>query len=268
MVSDEDIKAYSDDGVVCIRGLLDAGWVARIIAAIDRVEQNPGPFRERYAPDQPGMFFSEKFMWTYDPDFRALAFESPAAEIAGTLMQATKINLFYDHLMVKEPGAVAPTPWHQDMNYWPVEGDQICSMWIAFDEVGLDNGGLEFVRGSHHTGERYQFVDFRGKDVSEESEFAPLPDIESDRDAYDIVTWNLQPGDALVFHGLTLHGARSNDTAEYRRRALSVRWTGDDMCFIRRQKMIALPHDPGLEPGDKLDCELFPVVWPHAKSSP
>ena len=35
------------------------------------------------------------------------------------------------------------------MNYWPAEGRQICSMWMAFDTVELDNGGLEFVRGSH-----------------------------------------------------------------------------------------------------------------------
>jgi len=267
MISAEDIKAYAEDGVVCVRGLLDADWVARMIAAIDRVEDNPGPFRERYAPDEPGMFFSEKFMWTFDADFRALAFESPAAEVAGALMAATKINLFYDHLMVKEPGAVAPTPWHQDMNYWPAEGDQICSMWMAFDEVGLDNGGMEFVRASHRTGQRYQFVDFRGEDASEESEFAPLPDIESDRDAYDIVAWDLQPGDALVFHGLTLHSARANATAEHRRRALSVRWTGEDMRYIHRRKMIKLIRDPGLSPGDPLDSDLFPVVWTQSDNA-
>ena len=56
MISAEDIQAFADDGVVCIRGLLNADWVARIIDAIDRVENNPGPFRERYAPDEPGVF--------------------------------------------------------------------------------------------------------------------------------------------------------------------------------------------------------------------
>ncbi len=263
LVSGADVDAFARDGVVCIRGLLDAAWVARMIGAIDRIEHNPGPFRECYSPGDTGTFFSEKFMWTFDPDFRAFVFDSPAAEVAGRLMGATKINVFYDHLMVKEPGEVSPTPWHQDLNYWPAEGWQICSMWVAFDTVDLNNGGLEFVRGSHRGKTRYQPFDFRGDGALETDEFAPLPDIESHREDHDIVSWDLEPGDAVVFHALVLHGARSNATADRRRRALSTRWAGDDMRYIQRKKMIRLLREPGLAPGDPLDCELFPVVWPR-----
>ena len=102
LMADTDIDTFARDGVVCIRGLLDAAWIERMIGAIDRIEHNPGPFRERYNPDSAGMFFSEKFMWTFDADFRAFVFDSPAAAVAGRLMGATKINVFYDHLMVKE----------------------------------------------------------------------------------------------------------------------------------------------------------------------
>ncbi len=263
LVGSDDIDAFARDGVVCIRGLLDAAWIERMIGAIDRIEHNPGPFRERYNPDSSGVFFSEKFMWTFDPDFRAFIFDSPAAGVAGRLMGATKINVFYDHLMVKEPGADSPTPWHQDLNYWPAEGRQICSMWMAFDTVRLDNGGLEFVRGSHLGKARYQPFDFRGDGAMETDEFAPLPDIENHREDYDIVSWDLEPGDAVVFHALILHSARANATADRRRRALSTRWAGDDMRYIERKKTIRLLYDPGLAPGDPLDCELFPVVWPR-----
>ena len=71
LIGDADVDAFTRDGVVCIRGLLDAAWIERMIGAIDRIEHKPGPFRERYNPDCSGMFFSEKFMWTFDPDFRA-----------------------------------------------------------------------------------------------------------------------------------------------------------------------------------------------------
>ena len=263
MISAADINNYTSDGVVCIRKLINAPWVHRMLDAIDRLERNPGPFREDYAPDALGTFFSEKFMWTFDQDFRALVFESPAAEVASALMMATQINMFYDHLMVKEPGAQSVTPWHQDLNYWPAEGRQICSMWIAFDDVGLENGGLEFVRGSHLGEVRYQPFDFKGDRPLETSEFEPLPDIEGHRDHYDIVSWELEPGDALVFHALTLHGGRANTSTNDRRRAVSVRWAGEDVRYVRREKMIKLPHDPGLCLGDPLDCELFPVVWPR-----
>ena len=69
--------AFARDGVVCVRGLLDDAWVARLRRAIDRVERNPGPFRERYSPGDPGAFMSEKFLWTFDADFRAVVFDSP-----------------------------------------------------------------------------------------------------------------------------------------------------------------------------------------------
>ena len=259
-VTAQDIAAYEKDGVVRVRGLLDSAWVERLHAAIDRVESNPGEFREQYAPGTPGHFLSDKFMWARDPDFRAYAFDSAAPEVAGRLMQADKINLFYDHLMIKEPGTSAPTPWHQDMNYWPAEGDQICSIWLALDRTGLDNGGMEFVLGSHRAGSRYRPFDFRGTGSVETDEFEPLPDVEGNRQAFNIKDFDLEPGDAVVFHGLTLHGAPGNKLTR-RRRALSVRFTGDDVRFIQRKKMIRLLKDPGLKPGDPLDSELFPVVW-------
>jgi ectoine hydroxylase-related dioxygenase (phytanoyl-CoA dioxygenase family) len=262
-LSADAIAAYARDGVVRVRNLLNAAWVERMRAAVDRVEKNPGRFRERYAPDGPGHFLSDKFMWTRDPDFRAYAFDSPAPWVAGQLMQASKVNLFYDHLMIKEPGTTSPTPWHQDLNYWPAEGDQICSIWLALDRVGLDNGGMEFVLGSHRSGRRYRPFDFRGTTAVETDEFEPLPDVDSHRQDFEIGSFDLEPGDAVVFHALMLHGAPGNNSTR-RRRALSVRFTGEDARFVQRKKMITLLRDPGLKPGDPLDSELFPVVWRRA----
>ena len=142
-----DVETFARDGAVCVRGLLDDAWVDRMRQAIDRVESIPGPFRERYSPDDPGAFLSDKFLWTLDSDFRAAALDSQAAEAACRLMRASRVNVFYDHLMVKEPGAVSRTPWHQDLNYWPVEGEQVCSVWIAFDHIDRSNGAMEFVAG-------------------------------------------------------------------------------------------------------------------------
>ena len=81
---------------------------------------------------------------------------------------------------------------------------------------------------------------------------------------FEILSWDLEPGDAVVFSALTLHAAAGNATAARRRRALSTRWTGDDARFVRRKKMITLIRDPGLKPGDPLDSDLLPVVWRHA----
>ena len=39
-----------------------------------------------------------------------------------------------------------------------------------------------------------------------EYEDVPVQDIEEGR--HDILSWECQPGDVVVFHGLTLHGAK------------------------------------------------------------
>ena len=41
----------------------------------------------------------------------------------------------------------------------------------------------------------------------DEGAFGEVPDVEADRDAYDILGWPLEPGDAAAFNMLTLHAA-------------------------------------------------------------
>jgi len=80
-------------------------------------------------------------------------------------------------------------------------------------------------------------------------------------DAHEILGWAMEPGDAIVFHALTLHGAPGNHTAN-RRRAYSTRWLGEDARYATRPGEISpLIEGHGLSPGDPMECESFPVVW-------
>jgi ectoine hydroxylase-related dioxygenase (phytanoyl-CoA dioxygenase family) len=273
-ITEQNIVDFNKDGVVCLRRVLDDGWVDRMQGAVDHITENPGPMRESYYPDRPGDFFSEKFLWTVDEDFRSYAFESPVAAAVGRLMGTRRLNFFYDHLLVKEPGTDSATEWHQDSNFWPFSGSQIATLWAPLDRATRDNGVLEFVRGSHLWHDRPMsrptiFGDRDGKpeDVTDEGaglvdDTAEQPDIQNNRDQFDIVSWDLDPGDALVFTGLTLHYASGNPT-EGRRRGLATRWLGDDIRFLRKKKMLKMIRDPGLKDGSRVDCDLFPVVW-HA----
>jgi ectoine hydroxylase-related dioxygenase (phytanoyl-CoA dioxygenase family) len=187
-------------------------------------------------------------------------------------MRARKVNFFYDHLLVKEPGTEAPTGWHQDQNYWPFSGRDICSIWAPLDAVDRHNGTLEFVAGSHRWHDRPmtrkplfgrrpgQPQDLADADAAAVDDGPPQPDIEADRGAYRILCWDLEPGDAVAFTGMTLHYASANP-GRGRRRALSTRWLGDDIRFLRKQRMLQMIREPGLRTGDAVDCELFPAVW-------
>eukprot|EP00058_Branchiostoma_floridae_P027272 XP_002612763.1 hypothetical protein BRAFLDRAFT_97256 [Branchiostoma floridae] len=71
--------------------------------------------------------------------------------------------------------------------------------------------------------------------------FRDVPDIDGDRDKYDILTWDVQPGDCIVFHMKTLHGAPANPSLSLRRRVVSTRWVGDDAVLAERPWEVSPP---------------------------
>ncbi len=89
-----------------------------------------------------------------------------------------------------------------------------------------------------------------------------MPDIDAHRADYRLLSWDLEPGDAIAFHFLTVHGAPGNLSVN-RRRAFASRWLGDDAVYAVRHGETSPPF-PGLEqrlkPGDPLAAEEFPLV--------
>ncbi|HEY1837370.1 MAG TPA: phytanoyl-CoA dioxygenase family protein [Rhizomicrobium sp.] len=263
-VTAAEIEAYDADGVVCLRGMFDAGWIDRLRVEVDDVLAAPSRHAEEYVADgKSGRFFGDLDLWKRLPAFRDYAMHSPAAAIAGHVMGAGKVNIFYDQLLVKEPATQERTPWHQDQPYWAVSGWQVCSVWLPLDVVPKETC-VEFVRGSHRWGPHcpHHFADgtpYRDTGLPQ------LPDIASNRSSYEIASWALEPGDCLVFQAMIVHGAPGNASTQHRRRALSTRWTGDDARYERRQGEIAIPlEDPGLAHGAMMDSDAFPVLWRRA----
>ncbi len=262
-ISEAEIAAYRRDGAVCLRGLFDREWLTLLAEAVDRNMAEPGPHAHFYTgAGEPGLFFGDYCNWRRIEGYRRFAFGSPAAAIAGRLMGANKVNFFHEHVLVKEPGTADRTPWHHDQPYWVVDGDQVCSIWLPLDPVARAVS-VEFVAGSHRWGKWFtpkRFVD-HADHPSNEGE--SVPDIDADRDAYRLIGWDLEPGDCIVFHALTVHGAPGNSSAVRRRRAVATRWTGDDARFVRRDGFMSPPfEDVTRAPGAPMDCDTFPVVIP------
>jgi len=259
-IPEEARAAYARDGVACVRAAFSKAWLDFLAGAMERAMASPGPHAEEYAAaGGAGRFFGDIELAQRLPEFRRFALESPAARIAAVIMGASRVNFFYDQLLVKEPGTSERTPWHQDQPYWAVSGYQVCSVWLALDPVP-EEVSVEYVCGSHRWPEfsPYHFADgtpYAGTGLP------PLPDIEGHRDQYRIARFAMQPGDCLVFQAMIVHGAPGN-SGRHRRRALATRWAGDDARYCRRTGEVAIPTaDPGLDHGARLDCERFPLIW-------
>ena len=78
--------------------------------------------------------------------------------------------------------------------------------------------------------------------------------------SYDIISWGCELGDAIAFNYSTVHAAYGNNSNN-RRRAFSIRFTGDDATYIKRKGEMSPPFpDLNLKNNDILDCETFPVL--------
>lgn len=268
-LSPELIDAYQLDGAVCVRNVFDADDVGRVAGFIDSWMARPGDHFRDFGGDGDSPFFSDVFGWARDPDYGAWLKGAKLGQIAASLMQTPEARLYFDHLLVKEPGGTAKTPWHQDAPYWPMSGQQCLSGWIAVDPVNSESGAVEYIRGSHRSGKIYAPEAFQGDGSLQNSELVELPDIDSSRGDFDIVSWELEPGDVVFHHCLTLHGAPANQRSDRRRRGLAIRFIGPDIRFAMHDG-IAIPMQryfedlaPEIGPGDAFSGEKFPVVWPQ-----
>jgi ectoine hydroxylase-related dioxygenase (phytanoyl-CoA dioxygenase family) len=188
-----------------------------------------------------------KFLWMHDDNVLAALAELDVARRAGELLSASRVHLLYDEIFAKPPGHSLPTPWHQDQPHWPLSGRQLCSVWLALDPVTMATGALRYLAGSHQDGTR-------------------LPAGEPGPDPLDAAwarerTYALEPGDAVVHHGMTVHSSYANTDDVNARRAYVTRWAGDDVRYSGAAGRMSFVAGSALTDGDELGPPFFPELW-------
>ncbi len=259
LVDADQVAAFRRDGVVLIRGLF-RDQVDLLRDGVARNMAEPGPYAaENLKPGETGRFFDDYCNWTRIPEFAEAIRGSAAAEVAADLMGSDRVQLFHDHVLVKEPGTSKPTPWHQDGPYYFVEGAQTVSFWSPLDPVGAAT--LRCVAGSHLWARPVLPTRWLSEETfyADSEAYRPVPD--PDAEGMEIREWAMEPGDAVAFHYMTLHGARGNSAAT-RRRAFSLRLIGDDARYVERPGRTSPPFPGhGMTAGQRLRDDWFPVIF-------
>ncbi|WP_114946848.1 phytanoyl-CoA dioxygenase family protein [Microvirga calopogonii] len=259
-ISAAEIARFNADGVVCLRGLFQVRWVEALARFVEQIARDPAQLRGAAVP--PTTFLGDSFLWKTFDECRDFAYGSPAAHIAQQLLGSQRINLLFDQLFVKPAGCAVATPWHHDHTFWPLSGTQIMTIWMALGDIKSDNSALEFVRGSHRWGKRYKAVRPDRLAYLLESALDDPPDVEARRSDYDIVSWDMEPGDVLAFDAFVLHGSPANHSI-VSRHAFATRWAGDDVRFAPGPATMPLNWRHGLRPGSPLGGPLFPQILPR-----
>jgi ectoine hydroxylase-related dioxygenase (phytanoyl-CoA dioxygenase family) len=225
------------------------------------MESGRGRVREAKVEDGQGRFYLNAYLADVDARFAPLHDASPAPEIAARLMRADTVRFFYDQLFIKAPGTSAPTPWHNDLPFWPFQGQDLVSIWIALTPVSKETSGVQYVAGSHRWNRMFRAVtpDYDPRFIDQK--LPVCPDYGAQDDVRTLC-WDMQPGDVLCHHPMTVHGASGNRSTTQARIGLSIRYLGADVRWDPRPHTMTLRREPRVAPGAfPADDEALPIVW-------
>ena len=268
-ITDSVISEFNEDGVVMVENVLHPEWLLLLELGLQRVLNNSSQEMHLFFKGQEGEFIETIRNFEVIPEIRRLIYDSPIADLIGKLINSENLWLYSDEFFIKQGGNSARTPWHQDTPFWPISGTQIASAWISLDHLTSDEC-LEYVAGSHHD---TIYDGFNPAKVNEDptlphygKEFPPLPDIEKNREAFDIRSWEITPGDVIFAHPSVLHGGGPTGPSS-QRRAITIRIYGDDILYASRpETKPTVPLTPGLSlsltPGDPLRSPWYPRIRP------
>lgn len=242
---------------VCSPGEIEAyGPVIRDAAFRYNRETRPLEERETYGK----AFLQIGNIWRKDEDVARFVLARRFAKVAADLLEVEAVRIYHDQALFKEAGG-GPTPWHQDMYYWPLDTDRTVTMWMPLADVPVEVGSMMFASGSHELGFLGEFP------ISDESEAAFARMVE-ERGLQVQTHGSLAAGDATFHHGWVLHAAPANPTGNLRA-VMTVIYYADGVSVVEPvppfQQMDLERWLPGCEPGSPAHSYRNPVVWPEQK---
>jgi len=258
-LSSEEIDSYKNQGAIVIKNVFSP-WIDLLRTGFEKVLKEPGPHARENVKNQEGRFFEDYCNWQRITEFKKFADESLAAQIVAEATGSKSIQLFHEHIFVKDPGTVKKTPWHQDMPYYCVDGNDTGSFWIPLDPITKDNS-LQILLGSHKLPKLVRPTKWSNNQpwYSNDDNFMDMPDITTM--GKNILKPEMSLGDAILFNFKVLHSSPGN-SENIPRKAFSMRFIGDDVKYVDRGGETSPPFkNIDLKIGSKMREDWFPVVW-------
>lgn len=253
------VEAFARDGHCCVRALATAeecaAFLPEIQAGVDRWHPEPTPLDER---DTYGRAFLQALaLRSIHPPVRGFVDSPRFARVAAELMGVDGVRLYHDQALFKEPGG-GRTPWHQDQNYWPLDTDDVVTMWMPLVDLDPAVGSMTFIDGSHLDG------DVGAGEISDASDAAIERAIDEGRRS-TTSHGALRAGDATFHRGWTIHSAGPNPT-DRMRPVMTIIWFADGARVTEptspEQQFDLKTWLGNAEPGSRADRESNPLLWP------
>ncbi len=261
VLENEQITSYRDNGYLAV-DLLDHTelevWRQAVDEAVSKTvardPTDPGVYRNVGRGYYNRVFVQCVNLWKTNGRIREIVLDGRLGKMATEMSGSTGVRLYHDHALIKDPWA-NPTNFHVDNPMDPFYSEQATMLWVALDDVTIQNGCLYFLPGSHRTSRL---------DITGELGQAGIGDL---IDAYP--EWadiepdpvEIEAGSAIFINGMTAHAAGPNMTL-HPRRAFAMLFMPKDAVF--NGKRSALPEEvfSRLEEGDLLADDVhLPLLY-------
>jgi ectoine hydroxylase-related dioxygenase (phytanoyl-CoA dioxygenase family) len=204
-VSEESTNAFQKNGYLFVRELFDPEEMAGLLAGAKSCEAlaSESYVRKDAAGGETRLAVRNEL--DDDSIYTAVVRSEKIVSLMEQLL-GDEVYHYHHKMMMKQPRGGGAWEWHQDYGYWYNFGclyPDMASCLIAVDRASQANGCLQILRGSHKLGR----VD-HGKTGDQVG--ADLERVEAASERHELVYCEMQPGDALFFHGNLLHRSDQN----------------------------------------------------------
>ena len=265
-LSQEQIASYRTNGFLILDDFLNQEelihWQNTIDKAVADRQGQKFPHSEIKTGEADGInedaeYFGKVFdqivnLWMTDDTVKQLMFDKRIGKMAADLAQVDGIRIWHDQSLVKQPWG-NPTAWHLDTPFWSFDHREALSIWVALEDVTLQNGCMYFMSGSN-----------RDTDFIEPGIGANMGDIFNTYPKYGTqkpVPSVIKAGSCSFHNGLTIHAAGVNMTSSTRK-AMTCAYMPDGSVFNGKQNVLPDDYFRTLKIGDVLNNETQnPLIY-------
>ena len=282
--SDSEVRHLAEDydthGAVHLPAFLSTAALARLQAVVHAsmaTLEQPRSANQAATHARSEGRLTLRYLWRDSTELREVllqrAVAQPIARIIGSRTLRFWFDLTFVHFATQtgEPGI--GTPWHHDVPTFSFRGDLMPSLWLALTPADSTLSRLMLIDGSHRTNQGYyRSPELKSPAPGVRDGFVDLPDFDAliASGAARMLTWDCQPGDAILLHPCTIHGASGHDGQGQhpQRIAMTTRWLGDDVRFLPHSYERALQQaaiaQTNLMLGQRPHGDWFPLVYDAA----
>ena len=253
-LTQEQIDSYQENGFIVIEDFLTAdeldAWRDAVDESVDERGKNRIPDRPDADVNDDEEYYTNVFvqrvnLWQSNAKMRDLIVDPRLGKMATELTGVDGMRIWHDQALIKQPWA-NPTGWHLDNPYWSYYSRDALSIWVALDDVTVENGCLYFVPGSH------KITTFENTTIGQNigDLFRVYPELANSWP----VAAPMKAGSCSFHNGLCAHGAGPNMTPGTRR-AMTCGYMPDGSTFNGQQNILSQEYMDTLKIGDVLDNE-------------